>query len=518
MPADWTSFVNNVSQKFGSQDLKDSDDLAEYLTSQYIAATVNKAQSPFGNLHKKGKDSVMKSKFSEAFKMLEKERIPSFADKENDPMYADLEETIPEVDASDSANQVELDFRDWTEANKETIPPFRFSQFFSQFPNVPSSRDQVVTEIARKIIKEFDGSSNYLKWIYTLKYGVYSDYGREVIDKIDDILSPVLYRSPKIGDIIKTTVPVGGVTFNANAKIIAILPNKKYSVRFTYFNDVYTRTIEIPESRVNRKLNDEDLSNIRNLENQNISKQIYQEDHLMNPNRIPKYITPSFISKFTYASGSGDSSLFGGFGSLINIDFDDLYIRDLLSFFNNDALLSTFEINRNLFNEFISNISQSIRKKNVRYEFERTRYYDLKIRWINEIAEAAKKNEDPDKPEDPYRVMAKGVIDYWKSTATQPLQASPPVPPALLVPPQGGSYVPIYYGSSLLLANNLRRAFNSGKKYRGPGQKIIAAKVVAAALAFSFAMHLLELKFIYRGGIPGPNGPVPMIGFVPIVF
>jgi hypothetical protein len=111
--------------------------------------------------------------------------------------------------------------------------------------------------------------------------------------------------------------------------------------------------------------------------------------------------------------------------------------------------------------------------------------------------------------------MAKGVIDYWKSCSVQPLNKEPAAPPALFSPPQGGVYVPIYYGSQSMLGSNIKRAFNTGKRIP---EKQIAAKMVASALAYSFSMHLLELKFIYRGGIPGPNGPIPMIGFVPLVY
>jgi hypothetical protein len=114
--------------------------------------------------------------------------------------------------------------------------------------------------------------------------------------------------------------------------------------------------------------------------------------------------------------------------------------------------------------------------------------------------------------------MAKGVLDYWKSCAQKPLSKEPAAPPCVISLPQGGLYVPIYYGSQTMLGNNMRRAFNTGKRFNEPFEKPIASKLVASALAYSFGMHLLELKFIYRGGIPGPNGPVPMIGFIPLVY
>jgi hypothetical protein len=309
-------------------------------------------------------------------------------------MYADLEEAIPEVDASDAENKVELDFRDWTEENKNSIPDFKFSQFFSQFPNIPTSREQVVLEIARKIIKEFNGSSNYLKWIYSLKFGSYADYGREVISKLDDILNPILYRQPKVGDVIKANIDVqrtGRGTNVVDGKIISIPANGEYVIKFSFSGTNYERKIK-PTGRINRKLTDDDLTSIRNIQGQNISKKILQEDHISNPNRIPKYITPNFISKFTYVGGSGDSSLFDNIftGSLLNIDFNDVYANDLISFLNSNSLAQG-DVYLNIINAIRLNISQAIRNKSLAYELEKRRYYDLKIRWINEIAEAAKK-------------------------------------------------------------------------------------------------------------------------------
>lgn len=592
MPADWGSFISKVSSKLESRSIKDSDDMADFLTKEYISATVGKAQSPFGNLHKKGNDSVMKNKFSQAFKMLEKERTPSFADKEKDPQYADLKEPLPEIDASDAANQVELDFRDWVEANKSTIPPFTYSQFFSQYPNFPKDRNQAVIEIARKILNQFDGTGSYLQWMYSLRSGSYSNWGNLIMDQVIDLLNLEVKRQLQPGDVvrgyakyvsreavsnynelesfeksfndIKGDVNVdntdqysttyknrdGNNIFGGNSndsqdlingKIVSISKvNGVDIIKASYFSKKYSRTFirELIPGTINRRISLKEISD--NLPSVNITDRLFQEQNLSNPNKIPDYLTENFITHFTYSkydSGYLKSLLRSQSYSdsaieSIESEFDSnyQYADDIVGLFSRDKNNSIFGSNysnilNNIFGSSSSNTFdlqwiklQRDSKKSYEYTNEETRYRDLKIRWINEIAEAARKNEDPDNPEDPYSVMAKGVIDYWKSAATQPLQPTPPVPPAVIVPPQGGSYVPIYYGSSTSLANNLRRAFNSGKSYKGPGQEIIAAKVVSAALAFSFAMHLLELKFIYRGGIPGPNGPIPMIGFVPIVF
>ena len=119
---------------------------------------------------------------------------------------------------------------------------------------------------------------------------------------------------------------------------------------------------------------------------------------------------------------------------------------------------------------------------------------------------------------DPYMMMARVTIAYWYACIIQPFAKSPSAPPALIVPPLGGIYIPIYYGSANRLANNLRRAWNTGKTFSKVPATQPPAMAVSTAVAGAYALHLLEFKLLYLGGIPTPAGPVPMVGFVPIVF
>ena len=143
--------------------------------------------------------------------------------------------------------------------------------------------------------------------------------------------------------------------------------------------------------------------------------------------------------------------------------------------------------------------------------------------WFDRIT-ACVSNKDIDKTqddsfEDGYDTLAKSIVDYWKSCAIQPLSKSPPVPPCNTTVPLGGIYVPIYYGNQSGLANKLRRALNTGKKFGKLGLNHRPPSVaVATAIAAACSLHLLELKFIYLGGITTPTSPIPMIGFVPVVF
>jgi len=145
---------------------------------------------------------------------------------------------------------------------------------------------------------------------------------------------------------------------------------------------------------------------------------------------------------------------------------------------------------------------------------------------IDELAAAEECDANESDPEidfdftegDPYLHLADATILYWYSCLVQPFKPMPASPPALLNVPLGGIYIPIYYGGRKRLANNLRRALNTGKSFSQLPVTQPPAVAVATALAATYAMHLLEFKLIYLGGIPTPVGPVPMVGFVPVVF
>jgi hypothetical protein len=623
MAADWQTFISEVSDKLTSQSIQSYEEMADFLRNQYIKATVGKAASPFGQLHKKGKDKVMFDGFKKGFKILYEGGDLSFEDKKTSPEYADLDVQPPVIDTSGAVDQVDIDFRTWTEENESTIPDFTYSQFFSQYPKFPADRTQAVIEIARKILHQFDGTGSYLQWMYSLRTGAYSDWGNLIMDQVVKLVKSEVDRPLQIGDSVrgyakyrnvdtiyffKTTS--GGVNsssytstepavsqtgygsynnttsmglkdaFNLIKGDVNIDNTKSYSdtynrrnsrsngdevdgqwsgdlldgkiasitsgkIKVSYFSKQYNRTLikELIPGTVNRKLDVKVVA--ANLPSVLLSDKLLQEQHYMNPGKIPDYLTSQFITTFTYSPRYDTKylrALLNTRSSLLSQDtiksieseFEDSYqyADEIVNLFSNNLRKSGFLArNTNYFgtsnsgfgtsySNFSFNWIKQQREANKRSEYasEEERYRNLRIRWINEIADAARKNEDPDKPEDGYFVMAKGVIDYWKSCNVQPLSKEPGAPPCLFSPPQGGIYSPIYYGSQTMLGSNIKRAFNTGKRFNGPAEKQIAAKMVASALAYSFSMHMLELKFIYKGGIPGPNGPIPMIGFVPLVY
>jgi len=119
---------------------------------------------------------------------------------------------------------------------------------------------------------------------------------------------------------------------------------------------------------------------------------------------------------------------------------------------------------------------------------------------------------------DPYEEMAEITIAYWYACLVKPFAPTPSMTPALIPPPLTGIYIPIYYGGKKRLAKNLRRAWNTGKTFSKIPAPQAPALAVSTAVAAAYALHLLEFKLLYLGGIPTPVGPVPMIGFVPVVF
>jgi hypothetical protein len=601
MAADWKTFISKVSDKLTSQSIQSYEEMADFLRNEYISATVGKAASPYGQTHVKGQDAIMFDAFKKGFKLLYEGGDLTFEEKKTNPAYADLVVEPPTIDVSGAADQVDIDFREWTEDNASTIPDFTYSQFFSQYPNFPANRTQAVLEIARKILHQFDGTSSYLQWMYSLRTGAYSDWGNLIMNQVVKFIKSEVDAPLKVGDVVRgyakyrntdtvyfitsrngdinansytTTEPTNywqgsnnfttkGLAeafniikgdFNIDSRDLTssaiqlskenppfeksdivdgrIVSTSSGKIRVSYFSKRYNRNFikELIPGTASKKLDVKEIA--ANLPSVLLSDKVLQEQDLMNPDKIPDYLTARFITTFTYSPRYDTKYLRAVLNTRANDlgqqviksiedEFDDSYqyADEIVGLFSGNSKRSGF-FRRNIgyftgtggfdFNGVRSRRDQN---KQIEYKAEENRFRELKIRWVNELADAAKKNEDPDKPEDGYFVMAKGVIDYWKSCSVQPLSVAPAAPPAII--PTPGIYIKIYLGSQSMLGSNIKRAFNTGKRIP---EKQIAAKMVASALAYSFSMHLLELKFIYSGAIPSPPGTAPMIGFIPLVY
>ena len=69
MPAQWPTFINNLSKKLAGRDSKGPDDIGVFVANEYFNA-VKTAQTPFGNIHEAGQKSILESGFKKAFKLL----------------------------------------------------------------------------------------------------------------------------------------------------------------------------------------------------------------------------------------------------------------------------------------------------------------------------------------------------------------------------------------------------------------------------------------------------------------
>lgn len=583
MPADWTTFISNVSNKLDGQtiqasydpELGDVDDFASFLAGQYTTATVGKAQSPYGNTHQQGSQEILKGSFAKAFKMLETEKTPTLEEKQKDPKFQDLKQEPTPQKLDEELDKFDLDFLAWTEANSTTISDFVYSSFFSQFPDFPATEDQQATEVARRIINRFDGTSDYLQWIYSLKLqqDQLAGFATKVYNKIIELTQGIGKTEIKVGDEVQAVVlydllPNGTENTSVRSKsgelvrgkVISITQSRNILGRTSLVYRVSVKTAKgtiqriVDPNTIQKKLNVSDFLNVRDL---NLSRKILQETNTSDPTRIPSFVTAQFITRFTY-DPQYDTNLFSkilyaagasktvpnqfGTGNtqtrLTQREIDTqvnaaalsenvLYSGALQSFLNGNTGNIKTESSFILSSDYLKSNDQYTKRelikglidritgyKITKYNSEITSYLALKQRYINFLIEKERKTGDTLNENDPYQIMADGVIRYWQSCLAQPLSASPPVPPCTILPPSNGFYVGLYYGSTKTLSDNLRRAFNDGKNFKN--QK--TGKIVASSLAFSFQKHLLELKFLYNGGVPTPGGPAPMIGFVPLVF
>lgn len=431
MPADWKTFVQEVSDKLLSKDIKNNDDLAEFLANQYTKAVVGKAQSPFGNTHQSGRKEIIISGFKKAFDELEKRPIPTFAQKEQDPLFSQLDGELPTPDIS-ILNQ-ELDYKKWAQENPDKAPSFKFFQFLASGKKLPDLLADSAGIVAERILFQNDGSQTFQRWVSLLNFGYLGDFGKTVQGEYSKLV-----RNLSPGEIL------------------------------------------LKKSQLD------------------LSVKIFQPSYSGPLSSLPSYLTSEFIAKFTY-TGSLDLPL------------------DYLQRIGDRSGISQITSGKDPLLKFGTGIVKKISQYGNPLSGEYKTYFEALQSWISSLSETSSAEEDQ-KDDDPYEAMASSIINYWKSTLQQPLSANPPVPPCNLLPPGLGLYLPISYGSKKRLGDLLRRAFNSGKIFKIPGTEKPASLIVSSGLAIAFATHLLELKFIYQGGITTPAGPSPMIGFVPLVF
>lgn len=242
---------------------------------------------------------------------------------------------------------------------------------------------------------------------------------------------------------------------------------------------------------------------------------MFQEEHVDRPDKIVKNITGELICVCTYVKGIDDNQK-GAPDKNPKIAESNSSVASSQIGQNSFVFGSSFAPSKTTqtFKEWSKRTEKNrISAKLKKYDIEKNRFRELQKKYTEDTADKAKKNENPCGADDGYCVMSKCIIDYWKSTAAQPFQKAPPILPCLI--PDPGSFIPVSYGDEAKLGADLRKAWNTGKSFKVEPATPAATKAVAVAVAVSCAKHLKDLKFMYNGKIPGPNGPIPMIGFSP---
>jgi len=596
MPAQWPTFVKNVSKKLESRNVKTRDKFAIFLANEYFKA-VKSSQTIFGNKHVSGQKAILEKGFIAAFKEIYENETIKFENKFEMSRYADFFEPLPN-------NNFDFDplceIEEWTKNNEENLKKFKFYQMFpSTCPPYKEidiyagiDFDLIISQNQQDAASQIENSSDGIlyatmsianftpdttyKFLYSINGidqplslasddgilqvrvdttpGTYDYIFKSVFDSNDNLIKDInkkatvtigdegqvdtinIIKDPNEGKTPRQLIPEltkeqtievladrvlhqcdGSEEFKIWVERLAISRNNKLGakvakrvedliesyykseeekLRSEMFSKSRTRHMTLSnlralEKRFERKVE----TTIRNkipktsqlielgiLSENTLNEYIFQSQHSDDPITIPKWLTTDdYICKFTYIK-----------------DIDFITQARLVN--EGD---SWDELNR-------------IRKKESLYKKERELWWELLRKWgnsknVNERGETIINS-------DGYNIMAKAIIDYWKSTAVQPFKKTPPIPPCNTPPPLGGIYTPISYGSESILANDLRRAWNTGKRFSKQPLTPVASKAVASAVSVACAKHLLKLKFLYLGGITTPVGPIPMVGFSPLVI
>ena len=615
MPAQWPTFIKNVSDRLVSNSKSSGpdsrDEFALFVATEYFNAVNGKAQSPFGDTHVPGQKAILDNGFKKAFKEIyENERI-EFDDKFTMPAFAEFNEptvvpnfkTDPLCDILNCINQSKdttveyVDFRsDGNPTKTHTYSKFKYFPLFPSLCPVPYTDEIDFTGginmedfISEKIADEqglineaenkerlfvtmtilgfakgvdyqflysingedqspltadengivvvpvslqpgeyqytfksvLDGEGNLVKNINKTVTGTIDEIGKSTVVNILEDESDKNEPTPKFPEIVRKNIGNKNnkefkeflrdtiverillqndesENFKKWAKSLSNLYYFAYGTYARTIGDMVWEKIEELQKTVNQKLIDEgffpgvytngrhvnttlekiynahDIKDIR--DNSEINQYAWQPDSEFDPD-LPDWLDKKFIAAFTYDK---------------NVDV----------FYGGDV------------NRWQHIASQ---RKIANHKTERNK-------WFNTLTACVSNKEFEQTggvggcQGDGYDTMAETIINYWKSCTTQPLKKSPPIPPCNTTAPLGGIYAPIYYGDKCKLAGNLRKAWNNGKKFRVAGLHRPPANKVATAVAAACSLHLLELKFIYLGGITTPGGPVPMIGFMPTVF
>lgn len=495
--------------------------------------------------------------------------------KESHPDYADLcPEPIVPPDPIEEQKKIDKKFSKFINENKDNpkydLYKFRFFQFHCL--DGKESASDIIDLFANRLLQQFDkigslnGQFNYIRWATSLGKANYEDF---VSNNYYYASSQWKQRFPYVNVETQVRNDIKNAGYN-NWRQIVDGVSRVFKEAIDVAFPVYEVTVAASGNRSEYVYTENDLFKRLSLGRKaetpmpspDLSEDVLcpldeykcqvsfnrERDLPQHESKRPRILTDSVIAFFSYDSSTIESvNQYSSGGNLGNLNLEEGEAPNIV-LNDSNKILWWNKNNQYVKNEYVeleyerhwakipnavSNISPNatdakavldqfleIDPKNGGTVFK---FQYFQAEKSKEEAEACDEQEEGADINftwpggDPYEEMAAVTITYWYLCIVKPFAPSTPMPPALITAPLTGIYVPIYYGGKTRLANNLRRAWNSGKSFMIPPTKP-PATVVATALAATYAMHLLEFKLLYLGGIPTPAGPVPMVGFVPVVF
>ena len=491
----------------------------------YIQAVKSKAQTLYGALHTNNPaaEIILKQGYGIVFERLLREGDLSYEEKLTHPAYADFEWDESDLEAPDLCDIEEDNEKAFNQFLKDSdIEPFQFFEF--PCLSGEETQEELKQLFATRLLMHFEELENannrwaFFEWVDHLGSKHYKDlsgptywhYGStdypNIHQQCREDIEAAGYDWAELADGVSGAVTYWILQAHTNGSD----PEKRVK-------NQRTSAIQYPQAgqdicRVNR----------RKLQ---VS---YDREHSPpdNPSKRPKVLTDSVVATFSWVYGYR----LNGFTSS-----KPPYYKKSPAWVKENYEKGEWPKWSKIPDEVADAkgaddiLAIDPDKGGVLFKFEQHRVkcaIDAACECEPELEEVlhawAESGETPDGKVyqgDPYKMMALVTIAYWYACIVKPFQSMPASLPATIPPPLTGIYIPIYYGSVNRLANRLRKAWNTGKHFNTLGMTPQPPSLATAtAVGAVYALHLLEFKLLYLGGIPTPVGPVPMVGFVPIVF
>lgn len=481
MPANWAKFIPDVKDLILSNP-ESPKIFGEKLANHYVSAVTSGASSIYGQMHSNtdGKSSLSSS-YGEWFEKLLTEEIDPpindeldengnkipFTGKESDPEFADPDMTESEEPKIDIEK-----FNEFIDEYSEELDLHKFKHFefklngsedFNTVRNIIVDRLFVsLSQYNYRIHR-----TNFYKWVNGFGEWPYNTANFHARTRFkEDLLEGLGSTGLDAEELIKSV----------RWKFLTMLKSA-YSVdTFSELEDAIQDTPENPIEILNKDI----------VFREQVIQEVYDKakDEEDDEYNVSSILTREVIVFFTFNNTTVANSI-----TTSNMEV----------WYNHNELEQKWE--------FCPDIES---KEDIIEKTGGTLYMYTRQEMLN-----AMDSEDEDGKEDAYLEIAKATIKYWVDTYSQPLKKTPAAFPCIISSPLGGKYIPVYYGNKAKLAEDIRKAMNSGKESHNATE---SALKVAKALSLAYTRHLLKMKFVYLGGIPTPGGNVPMIGFVPNVF